>query len=357
MTDTPSPREGSAPQGGRIGYVSLASTVSALAVVTLHANGIFWHFDKLDPGVWASANIIESLFYFAVPVFFMISGTTLLDYRDRYDTATFFRKRIAKTVIPFVIWSLIGTAYVYLLKDGRSRFASLPELADALINTSVISIYWFFPILFLYYLTVPVFSAIPPQLKMNVVAYAAITGVILNSAIPLLINALGLPLHWHYTFGLTTNMVSLALLGYVISRYGFSPRQRMALYLAGLGGLVAHAWGTYHLTMSSGSIAETFKGYENLPSVLYACAVFVFIKEAYAFVPVAALRVIAALARYSFPVYLMHWFVIDAVVRLFDPDQASLLFRLGLPPLIYLAIIPIAWAIRRIPFLGRVLLP
>lgn len=72
-------------------YITVLSVLSSLAVVFLHTNGCFWG------GVghnarWISANIIESLFYFAVPIFFMISGATLLDYRKRYDTKTFVKK-------------------------------------------------------------------------------------------------------------------------------------------------------------------------------------------------------------------------------------------------------------------------
>lgn len=49
----------------------------------------------------------ETVFYFVVPIFFMISGATLMDYRDRYNTKDFFIKRGLCTFIPFIVWSLI----------------------------------------------------------------------------------------------------------------------------------------------------------------------------------------------------------------------------------------------------------
>jgi len=75
-------------------YINVLAVVSALAVVFLHANGCFWKFSYEN--YWFSANIIESLFYFAVPCFFMISGATLLDYNERYDTKIYFVKRVKK---------------------------------------------------------------------------------------------------------------------------------------------------------------------------------------------------------------------------------------------------------------------
>ena len=58
-------------------YLTLLSVLSAVAVVYLHTNTCFWDF-RNEP-YWFSANIIESVFYFAVPIFFMISGATLFE--------------------------------------------------------------------------------------------------------------------------------------------------------------------------------------------------------------------------------------------------------------------------------------
>lgn len=66
----------------------------------LHVNFVLWEFSGQT--YWIEANLIESLFYFAVPCFFMISGVTLMDYRERCSTREYFKKRIGKTVIPFV---------------------------------------------------------------------------------------------------------------------------------------------------------------------------------------------------------------------------------------------------------------
>ena len=41
----------------------------------------------------------------------MISGATLIDYRERYTTIEFFKKRISKTLLPFLVWSVVGIVY------------------------------------------------------------------------------------------------------------------------------------------------------------------------------------------------------------------------------------------------------
>lgn len=51
----------------RIEYIDLANVIATFAVVFLHANSCFWDFSK--ERYWLTANVIESLFIFAVPVF------------------------------------------------------------------------------------------------------------------------------------------------------------------------------------------------------------------------------------------------------------------------------------------------
>ena len=96
-----------------INYISLLNVVCAIAVVILHTNGVtFWKFN--NNGIWAISNLIECIFYFAVPIFFMITGITLIDYRDRYSTKEFFKKRVKKTVIPFIFFLFM---YAFVIFD------------------------------------------------------------------------------------------------------------------------------------------------------------------------------------------------------------------------------------------------
>lgn len=93
----------------KIEYIDFANVIAAIAVVFLHTNGCFWEFNKSR--YWITANLIESVFIFAVPVFFMISSVTLMDYQKRYDTKTFLKKRFSKTVIPFLFWTFVGLVF------------------------------------------------------------------------------------------------------------------------------------------------------------------------------------------------------------------------------------------------------
>ena len=89
----------------RVVYFDLLNICAALAVVFLHCNGNVHVFS--DSLAWKQALIIEVCMYWAVPIFFMLSGANLMGYREKYSTPVFFKKRILRTAIPFLAWSLI----------------------------------------------------------------------------------------------------------------------------------------------------------------------------------------------------------------------------------------------------------
>ena len=123
----------------RTAYIDVLSVLAALAVVSLHTNGCFWQFSATER-YWKTANIIEGLCYFAVPIFFMINGATLIDYRSRYSTVEFFKKRVMKTVIPFISWSLIGILFrLYYLKDLKIEELSMRWIVQGINHTSIVA--------------------------------------------------------------------------------------------------------------------------------------------------------------------------------------------------------------------------
>jgi len=102
-----------------------------------------------------TANFLETFFYFALPVFFMITGATLMEYRKRYDTKVFLKKRFEKTFIPYIAWSLFAMVFgvVYLNKQADWNVL---HIIDNIFNARYWKICWFFPALFAIYLSLPI---------------------------------------------------------------------------------------------------------------------------------------------------------------------------------------------------------
>ena len=330
--------------------------VCAIAVVTLHTNGCFWDFSSTER-YWYTANIIESVFYFAVPLFFMITGITLLDYQKRYSTREFFKKRIEKTVIPYVFWSLIGI--VFLLATGKLEYeeVTFTWVVNGLLSTDrIINLYWFFQPLFCVYLCIPVFAAISDEKKEYVANYIVLFGFFFNIFMPFLNNVLHLGVPWPYSLSVASGYVFWIWTGYKIYNYPPSKRQKTVIYVFALLGLFLHIIGTYNLSIEAGSIQSLYKGYNNLPCVLYSLGVFVMLRDIARLIEKSrkVFAFVSFLGKYTFPLYLIHWFVLRIQEDLIIIDTRSIIYRLFAPYCIFVIVICIAWVLRKIPYIRKI---
>ena len=76
----------------------------------------------------------------------MVSGSTLLNYQQRYSAKEYFYKRIWKKVFPFLSWSLLACAdqLRVTLRGGKSLDFNLLNMIDGILNVRYLQTYWFF---------------------------------------------------------------------------------------------------------------------------------------------------------------------------------------------------------------------
>lgn len=148
------------------------------------------------------------------------------------------------------------------------------------------------------------------------------------------------------------------MIGYVIANSNISRRLRYAIYGATILGLMMHILGTYILSMEAGKIIQTYKGYTNLPCVIYSIGIFLFFKEncerimSFGWVR----NLVHGLKSYTFSIYMLHWFVMTFFVTEFHINTMSIIYRLLGPIPIILVCIIITYLIRKIP-VGKHILP
>ena len=172
----------------RYQYIDVLNILACLCVIFMHCNGIVHSFS--DTRAWKESMLVETLAYWAVPVFFMISGATLLGYREKYATKIFFQKRIGKTVIPFIIWILINL--IFKMVTGLMKFEwSFSNVVNMFNNTTTEGVYWFFIPLFMCYLSIPVISLIKNNSR--ILLYMVGVGFLIYSVYPVVCTILKIP--------------------------------------------------------------------------------------------------------------------------------------------------------------------
>lgn len=331
----------------RVVYYDLLNICAALCVIFLHCNGKAREYSETLG--WYQALAIEVVCYWAVPVFLMLSGATLIGYREKYSTKVFFKKRILRTLIPFVAWSLINAAVkeINIFEIGFKKFLNM------LMFSQFENVYWFFPLLFSIYISIPVLAALKDNRK--ILWYMAGGAFILYSLLPNVFKLIGLGWNSNLTMLTVGSYLIHPILGYLIATTDFSKPQRGIIYLGGIFSAVFRYVGTVILTKQDGKINESIFSYNAFYAVLLACAVFVFFK----YMPLNKFiearpklaKAVGTVSSCSLGVYLIHMFIIRFWRESCETDYS--LWRLLAPFAVYAIALGFVFTVKKIPVLKK----
>ena len=287
------------------------NVLACIAVVAIHHNGMVHTFQ--DTVAWRQSLVAECGFYWCVPIFLMLSGATLLDYQDKYSTPEFFKRRIRRTVIPWLVWSVL--ILIEKLHTGEIVIEpfSLREAASLVLTYKVESTYWYFGALFPLYLCMPVFSALRNNRK--ALWYIVGASFVLNSTYPIIQRWLGLSFSLSFPIG---GLSIYILLGYLLKDMEFTKGQRRAIYVLGVLAFAFRYVYTLVLSVQAGATDTSIKGYGNFHAILLSVAVFVFLNSIDwdSILSDKAKSVLAGLSACSFGIYLMHRAVMRAEIAM-----------------------------------------
>lgn len=348
----------------RASYIDVLKILAALAVVLLHTNSAFWE-GPATP-TWAPAALIQTLLLWAAPMFFMISGATLFDYRKKMTTSTYAAKRVRKTVIPYCAWNAIAILFFTIGPfEVISPALSVRELFKAYILPGVspytLSVYWYFPALYAVYIAIPFLSS----MEYKYLRVLACILVIFQSAIPTFAAISGIQfINSDFAGSLNIGYALLAVLGFVLSKEEIPREWRIALYVLGALSWGAEFFGTLAVSNATDGVVPTYVSYVGLFCLIQTAAVFVFTKNACSRLESVlhgnALRnwqeKSARLASLTFGVYLIHFYFTSCLPKAFPIDCYSLSWKLLGGVAIFAGCSVITAALGKIPRVNKVLL-
>ena len=306
-------RQARAKKPQHFNYITFVNVIAALAVLLIHLNS--WYAFSYSPR-WAIANAIHPILLCAVPIFFMISGATLIDYHKRYDTKTYFKKRFIKTLIPFLFWSIIATLmHRFWLHDRPLSDYQFPNVINLILSANFNPVFWFFIPLFTLYLIIPIIGAIDERRRKKIFQYIIAGSLIFNFIIPYVINTTHVPINLPISFAATSCTAAFyAIVGYYIHNYKISKPMRITIYVLGLIALLTVHVGNYILSYRYGEPHGFHTNWDELPYVIYSSALFLFMKQFFSKHFASSKGRLARFAiffnRYTFSLYLLHWFPI-----------------------------------------------
>lgn len=210
----------------------------------------------------------------------MITGATLIDYRERYDTKTFFKKRLLKVIIPLIIWSII----YFIINFFKGKFSindlSFKFVFEYFFLVKTNPIFWFFVVIIGIYLAIPVISLIPQESRRKAFLYIIIITFVFNQFLPDLLYHLNLNYNYDLKFPLTySGWISFIFIGYYIDKYEIVKKHRVIIYVLGIIGFLTMVVPTIFISYHKNESCSWFDEYYDAPCVLYSASVFLFFKS------------------------------------------------------------------------------
>lgn len=336
----------------RIIYIDILNILACLSVILMHCNGDVHIYSNTHS--WSINLIAEVIGYWAVPVFIMITGATLMEYRKKYDTKTFFKKRIEKVVIPFIFWAVAMLVWKMWIGEIRLTTLSVREIINIIMTNKEESVYYFMFVIIGIYLTLPALSVLSEEKYRKILWY--IVGVIFvtEGVLPVLFKVIGLEYNPDLNM-LFKGYTIYVVLGYLLSKTKLDKKKRYILYALGILSCILRYSVTYYLSTKQGYKEELLFGYVQFHTILLACAVFEFIKNINwdkILKKEAAKNTISKIASCSFGVYLIHKIVMYYEINLLG-IQGYKLYILG-PILTYAIALVITYILKKIPLVNKI---
>ena len=340
----------------RIVYFDLLNILAIIAVIAMHVNGIVHGDPKIR--AWNTSLIVDCICYWAVPVFLMLSGATLINYRKKYDTKIFFKKRFLKVLIPFMFWAIFMTIWkVYTKQINYEQISNIKKFFNFFLSNKEEPTYYFMFEILGIYLTMPFLSLVAKEENRKTLWLTVLFIFIFNSLLAKVLPLIGIT----YNNSLTVQVggyIIFVLLGYLLSTQDLTKKQKIALYTFAIMGLLFRYIITFILSKKTGKVIKNTWEYDQWHSILLASAVFIFVKGLKINKKIKnnknLVKILKDVSRCSFGVYLIHMIVMYYEISILNINILSIQWRTAGIFTTYLITLVIVYVLKKIPILKKI---
>lgn len=112
----------------RVVWADILKVFAIVGVIVIHSSAPYlMEYEKSSSGWWA-ANLYDSICRWCIPVFFMLSGTFILEQVQKQSLRSFFLKRLKRICIPFFFWSAVYFFWRISVNNEKISFTEIVRL-------------------------------------------------------------------------------------------------------------------------------------------------------------------------------------------------------------------------------------
>lgn len=307
----------------RILYLDVLRIFATLGVIIIHAACGHWYDVSYNSYEWNVLNLWDGLVRWAVPIFVMLSGTTLLDPKKNISVRQIYSKYIFRIIVAFIVWSFIyafyfsrnsisefikgffiGPLHLWFLFMICGMYMMLPILRQVVMNEIVLKYFLFLSIIFNFVISflMDIIRIWTPKGKIGYIA----------DIISVDYNAMSLQLIMGWS--------SYFVLGYFMRRK-FNKKVSKYIKIIGLLGILSTIFLTWVIAQINNEQNAIF--YSNFsPTVLLATVGIFEITKDISFEKIGdkMKKVITLVSQYSFGIYLSHYVILKVLTNSIMPE-------------------------------------
>lgn len=264
-------------------------------------------------GNWWTGNIIDSAVRFAVPLFLMLSGATMLG--KEYDLKTFYKKRFVRVLLPFLFWMVVYWIYRWMVLPSAKQpdtFSSVVSWAVKLLgNEGISKHFWYVYMILFFYLLFPFISRGVRSLKDKEVLWLIIGWALLSfSSRKLPVNFYSWTDHYPARLLGYLQYSGYLVLGYYLTKFSITNKSQrvVAAALFAVSVVIASVF-TWYFSKQSHHLDLDMYGNVTFNTMLQVIAMFLLVKDT-TIKNSVLLRIQRLISNYSYGVYLSHIMVI-----------------------------------------------
>lgn len=327
--------------------------ISTIAVILIHvATPVLKMAFHKNMEHWWVGNVMDAAIRFAVPMFLLLSGATLLT-KD-YKLGDFYKRRMTKVFLPFLFWFVIYYIYLWL----RLPVVSIPHsfvefwtwVGAAFMKNGVSVHFWFMYMLMFLYLIIPFLSKGIRMLSQKQILVV----LLLWFGISLLaqckyIDLSSSPILSRFLY--YTIYAGYLVLGYYLRTIAVSTLLRYAALIGFVASTLFVAYITFYLSEISGKLILDHQSYLSFATIFQTIAVFILFKD-YEVKNKLLCSMRTVINDFSFGIYLAHVLFLNIFWMIgFKWTVAHPLLTLPAITLSALVLsILLLWSLRKIPY-------
>ncbi len=166
----------------RIFYLDFIRVIAIFLVIFIHVSAIDT-IKNIGTGQWQITKILNYLAHISVPVFFMISGSLLLNSKKTTSLSYTWKQRIPRVTIPFIMWSIISPIVVGIYAHSLSFKNVFSVVKTILYHPTSPTLWFMYPLIGIYILS-PVIKTFVQNATTEMLVYVTAIWLVTCSLLP-----------------------------------------------------------------------------------------------------------------------------------------------------------------------------